>query len=73
MGIMDLHNLLHVFVVFKLIIASLSGDFALFHDKNFISKMNKVDSVGYEDSGSIFEDVLEYLHEDLLTNMGVKG
>ena len=73
MGIMDIHNLLHVFVVFKLVIASLSGNFTFFHDNNFISKMNKVDSVGYEDSGSIFEDILEYLHEDLLANMCVKG
>ena len=73
MGIMDIHNLLHVFVVFKLVIASLSGNFTFFHDNNFISKMDKVDSVGYEDSGSIFEDILEYLHEDLLANMCVKG
>ena len=73
MGIMDIHNLLHVFVVFKLVIASLSGNFTFFHDNNFISKMNKVDSVGYEDSGSIFEDILEYLHEDLLANMSIKG
>ena len=60
-SVVDLHNLFHVLIVLELIIATMGCNFAFFHDNNSISEMNKIDCMSYKNSGSIFEDVLEYL------------
>ena len=60
-------------MAFELIIAALGLNATFFHDNYVISKMNKVNCMGDQDSCFVFHQASENLFEDHLANISIQS
>ena len=70
---MNLLNIKHICVIFKLFISALCSDSPLVHYHNFIGQMDEVDSMCDQDSSFIFQKALKDVLKYLLPRVRVQG
>jgi len=70
---MNLLDIKHVRVIFKLLISALCSDSPLVHYHNFIGQMDEINSMRDEDSCLILQKALKDILKDLLPRVRVQG
>lgn len=69
----NLLNLIHVWVVLKLLISALSLYFSFFQDNHIIGKMDEFNCVRNQNSSAVLHETAEDLVEDLFAHVGIQG